>query len=234
MGENQKKVFKGYFCLILGVILCFSSLFLIYIYANIFLNPYGALPVIILFLLSFSGILLMIMSQKYNIMLISDFRKFINPAICTGSNKWFIQGVPNNNLKEFSLNFNEFIHLKKILLKEEEKGIYILNLENKIIKFDMRGWFRKEYYIYEYFSTIIQIKNKNKIYKKYFINNVPELKIIFMRKNGKEKCLYLVKNHKTFITLLFSYRLKIKYKILSMNDKCKFNSIKKFYHFNEN
>ncbi len=232
MNENQKKVLKGYLFLIFGIIIAFNFMIFIIIYANVLKNPYGDFPVIMSLMFVICGVILIIIASKYNIMLISNFRIFINPSISTGSNRYFIQGVPQNNFNEFILNFNEIINIKNLMIQENSRGIYTLELNNKIIKFDMRGWIRKKYYIYEYILTILQLNKKNKIFKKYFINNIQELKIIFVKNNGKYKYMYLIKNNETYLTLLYKYRMKIKHNILSISGKKKHNDIKNFYNFN--
>lgn len=117
MNENQKKVLKGYLFVIFGIIIAFNFMIFIIIYANIFKNPYGDFPVIMSLMFVFFGVFLIIISSKYNIMLISNFRIFINPAISIGSNRCFIQGVPKNNFNEFILNFNEIINIKNLIIQ---------------------------------------------------------------------------------------------------------------------
>lgn len=84
----------------------------IIIYANVLKNPYGDFPVIMSLMFVICGVILIIIASNYNIMLINNFRILINPSIRTGSNRYFIQGVPENNLNEFILYFNEIINKK--------------------------------------------------------------------------------------------------------------------------
>lgn len=188
MKENQKIILKAYIIFFSGLLLSLSSLVFIPIYANVLKNPFGDFPVIILIILIFVGVFLIQLSSKYNILLISDFRMFIHPAITTGNNKWFIQGVPNNNYSEFALKFSQLNKLNEINIKEIKNGIYELTLNDKIVKFDMRGWIRKEYYIYEYILTIFQLSTINKIYKKSYFKAIDEARIIFINIKGKTKC----------------------------------------------
>ena len=233
MYKNQKSIFKGYLILILGIILSLCSIVFILIYSNILKNPLGDIPVIISFISIFMGIFLIISSSEYNIMLFGDFKLFINPAIIVKTNKWFIQGVPNNNYNEFDLKYNELFTSREIIIKEKYNGIFILNIRNRIIKFNMKGWLRKEYYIYEYILSILQLNCKNKVYKTNIINEFKELKIIFIRKNGKNNTWFLVKHYKTCLTTLFKIRLKTKCKILSLCNKKEINNINNYYHFNK-
>lgn len=233
MYKNQKKVFKGYLILSLGIMISLCSLIFIPVYSNILKKPLGDIPVIILLILIFIGVFLIIFSSKYNIMLFGGHRIVISPAIITGTNKWFIQGVPNNNCTEFDFRYNDILNSKEIIISEEDKGIFILNLNDKIAKFNMRGWLRKEYYIYEYILTILQLNFKTKVYKTNIINDINYLRIIFVRKNGKNNTWFLVKNNKTFLTCLFKRRLKTKYKIIFQNNKKGINNINNYYHFNK-
>ncbi len=233
MYKNQKRVFKGYLLMILGIMISLFSIVFIPFYSNILKNPLGAIPVIILLMSIFIGIFLIIISSNYNIMLFGDFKIFISPAFITGTNKWFIQGIPNNNCKEFNLKYSEILNSKEIIITEKDKGIFILNLNDKIAKFDMRGWLRKEYYIYEYILTILQLNCKTKVYKTNIINDLNNLKIIFIRKNGKNNTWFLVKNYKTFLTYLFKIRLKTKYEIIFQNNEKGIKNINNYYHFNK-
>lgn len=233
MYKNQKKVFKGYLILSLGIMISLCSIIFIPVYSNILKKPLGDIPVIILLILIFIGVFLIIFSSKYNIMLFGDYKIFINPAIITSTNKWFIQGIPNNNCTEFDFRYNDILNSKEIIISEEDNGIFILNLNNKIAKFDMRGWLRKEYYIYEYILSILQLNFKTKVYKTNIINDINNLRIIFVRKNGKNNTWFLVKNNKTFLTCLFKRRLKTKYKIIFQNNKKGINNINNYYHFNK-
>ncbi len=234
MYKNQERVFKGYLIFILGILLSVFSLIFIPVYSNILKRALGDIPVIISVISVFIGIFLIIISSNYNIMLLTDFRTFINPAITTKSNKWFIQGIPNNNYKEFDLKYNEILNSKEIIIKERDNGIFILNIKDKIVKFDMKGWLRKEYYIYEYILTILQLKCQTKVYKTNIINELNELKIIFIRRNGKNNIWFLVKNHKTYLTCLFKIRLKTKYEIIFHYNEKGINNINNYYHFNKN
>ena len=232
MKENQKIILKAYIICFSGLLLSLSSLVFIPIYANVLKNPFGDFPVIILIILIFVGVFLIQLSSKYNILLISDFRMFIHPAITTGNNKWFIQGVPNNNYSEFALKFSQLNKLNEINIKEIKNGIYELTLNDKIVKFDMQGWIRKEYYIYEYILTIFQLTTINKIYKKSYFKAIDEVRIKFINIKGKTKYRYLIKKHVSCLNVLYKIRSKVKYKIISMYKKNGVKEIKNYYHFN--
>ncbi len=232
MKENQKIILKAYIIWFFGLLLSLSSLVFIPIYANVLKNPLGDFPVIILIILIFVGVFLIQLSSKYNILLISDFRMFIHPAITTGNNKWFIQGVPNNNYSEFALKFSQLSKLNEINIKEIKNGIYELTLNDKIVKFDMQGWIRKEYYIYEYILTIFQLSTINKIYKKSYFKAIDEARITFINIKGKTKYRYLIKKHVSCLNVLYKIRSKVKYNIISMYKKNGVKEIKNYYHFN--
>ena len=232
MKENQKIILKAYIICFSGLLLSLSSLVFIPIYANILKNPFGDFPVIILIILIFVGVFLIQLSSKYNILFISDFRMFIHPAITTGNNKWFIQGVPNNNYSEFALKFSQLSKLNEINIKEIKNGIYELTLNDKIVKFDMQGWIRKEYYIYEYILTIFQLSTINKIYKKSYFKAIDEARITFINIKGKTKYRYLIKKHVSCLNVLYKIRSKVKCNIISMYKKNGVKEIKNYYHFN--
>ena len=56
MYKNQKRVFKGYLLMILGIMISLFSIVFIPFYSNILKNPLGAIPVIILLMSMFIGI----------------------------------------------------------------------------------------------------------------------------------------------------------------------------------
>lgn len=230
--KNQKKVLKGYLTFLSGILLSLIAISFILIYANLFKSCIGVFPIVISFLIIICGLFLIMMSSNYNIMLISNFKMFLNPSIIVKSNKWFIQGVPNNSFIEFVVKYNQLVKYNEIIIEEMENGIYKLKLDDKILIFDMRGWIRKEYYMYEYLLTIIQLNGKNKIFRKQKLSEIKNLKIIFLSKNGKKRIKYLIKNYETCPTLLFKNRIKTKYKILIINNKNKVSNVEKFYSFN--
>lgn len=231
MNENQKTILKGYLCFFSGFFLSLISITIIVIYANVFRNPYGLFPVYVLFALTFIGYLVSTSSAKYNIMFLTNFKLFMHPSITTGKTKWFIQGVPNNKFNEFNLRYDQIISFTQLILNETTSGIYEFVFNDKVLKFDMRGWIRKEYYILEYFLTILQLNKNKDICKSKNIKNIEEIKIIFNKKNQKKIQKFLIKNHKTCLPMLFKYRLYTKYKIISMYN-LEAKNIKCYFHFN--
>lgn len=232
MNKNQKMIFKGYLLFFLGIVLFLLSIILMIIYANVLRNPFGDFPIYIIFCLAIVGYSISISSSKYNIMLITNFKTFIHPIVTTGKSKWFIQGIPNNKYSEFSLCYYQILKCSDILFKEIKKGVYVLEIEDKSLLFDMRGWIRKEYYILEYVLTILQLEKNKNIHKKNVIKKVEDLKITFLRKNGKVKQKNLIKKHKTCMSVLFRSRLYTKYRIISTYDQKGINNVKNYFHFN--
>lgn len=232
MKENQKKILKGYIILFVGFILSLSSILFIIIYTNVLQNHLGSVPIILFLIFIFLGILLITISPCYNIMLMHNFNFFIHPAISTGSTKWFIQGVPNNSFNEFNLNFNQIKNLEELIIKEVDKGIYISKINNREIKFDMVGWLRKRYYIYEYLMTIIQINSNRNIVKKNIFLDKENLKIIFIQKNGQKKQKKLINKYRSCLSLLFKCRVRKKHKIISFYKQNKRYDINDYYNFN--
>lgn len=231
MFENQKEIFKGYFLMYFGVSSFLSSSVLILIYVNVLHKPFGVFPVFFLFFVTLVCPFIISFSSRYNIMLIGNFKNLFIPRIHTNNGKLFIQGVPNNHINDFILSFHDIVGLNQIIIKEINKGVYIFDINDRIIKFDMRGWMRKEYYIYEYLLTIIQINGYEKIYKRHFIKYSKDLVIVFIRKNGKKRQYKLIWNNKTCLTFIFKQRMKMKNKILSYCDY-KNKNIRQYYDFN--
>lgn len=232
MYQNQRTILKGYILCFFGILISILSMSFMPIYANILNNPIGDIPIYILLIFVFIGIFMIISSSKFNIMLIHNFRLFIHPAIIVNDTKWFIQGVPNNPYKDFAIDLNQILDLKEIVFKEIEKGIYVLNVKEEILRFDMRGWIRKRYYIYEYFLTLIQLQNEKCIYKKHHINDTQTFKVLFIDKLGRKKEKILIKDYFTKLSFLFKYRTKIKFMINTLYKKKTNYSINEYYHFN--
>ena len=232
MYENQKTILKGYLLWLFGFILSVFALAFIPIYANVLDKLLGDLPLYISFVLVFVGVFMIIHSSYFNIMLLSNFRSILPPRLMVKNAKLFIQGVPNNSYNEFSIGLNQILSMKEIKFKEIEKGIFIATLKDQIYKFDMRGWIRKKYYIYEYFLTLIQLQNEKCIYKKYQVKNTSTLKMLFIDKSGKKIEKRLIKDSYTQLSFLFKYRTRAKYRINALNRKKMAKSMRLYYDFN--
>ena len=234
MNRNQKQIFKGYLIRILGYLIALSNIAIILIYHNYLQNPLNDILFIILIISIIIGVFLICFASYYNIMLFVYLELHVNSFTPTTPNAYFIQGVPNNNFTEYDLKYEDISKLQELIIKEIEKGIFVLNLNDKIIRFDMKGWIRKEYYIYEYIMTIIQLKCKFNVYKPNIINEIKEMKIKFIRINNKKSIWFLVRNYKTNLTLLYKNRMKTKYKLLFYYSKKGMYRISRYYNFNKN
>ncbi len=232
MYMNQKRILKGYIYWFFGFTLSIISLIFIPIYANVLKNPLGDVPLYLSFILIFVGVFIMKNSSSYNIMLMSDFNLIISPRMIVKDGKLFIQGVPNNKYEEFSIGANQIFSKKDIIVKEIEKGIFVTTINEQELKFDMRGWIRKKYYIYEYFLTIIQLQNESSIYKKYHLDNITTMRMSFVDKLGKRTEKILIKNSYTRLSILFRHRTKTKFKINTLNNRKMVKNIRAYYDFN--
>lgn len=228
--KNQKTILKAYIMIYGGFLISVISFIYIYIYANIFHSRFGSFPVIVLFIFVFLGISLMIFSSKYNIMFLNSFRHFFIPTFHGNENGWFIQGVPNNPRINFLLSYSELINQTDIHIYELDKGIFYTNINDKKLVFDMRGWLRKKYYIYEILMTIISLSFKKS--EKNIHEKIPNIDLNFYNNKHiikKYKLIYKGLPHKN---ILFKYRYFRKYSILSSYNRKGKIDINKLYHFN--
>ena len=210
MFKNQKKVFMSFLLAYGGIFTMVSTFILLYLYINIFKEPFGNVFSIIgicfLILSTFS----MICAQYFNPM----FNTRVHPI-----HSGLIEGVPNNHKNQFSFKINQLININEITLYEKEKGVFYNPEEELNIKFDMRYWLKKKYYIYEYILTCLQLEYSTKIYKKVFVYNISKLDIIFINRKNKQKKYSLVSNNFTCLTLKYKYRIIKKLQLISNTKK---------------
>ena len=67
---------------------------------------------------------------------------------------------------------------EEITVEETEEEIFETIINEKMIRFDMRKWNRKSFYIYEYFLTVIQLHfaNLNNDEACFYKNNASRMK----------------------------------------------------------
>lgn len=233
MYNNQKKILKGYLFLYTGLFLCFGMIAFIPIYSNVLNNFFGDIPIFIAIIIFLFGISIIFISARYNIMLLINYKCFISPCLLVSNGGWFIQGVPNNKKQDFKLYYSNLLKEKLILFIETKKGVYECSSLN--IKFDMKKWIRKKYYIYEYLITLLQCElSSKKIYHSVFLNSTKNVSLVFKCISNKESKINLVKKGHTHISFLYKMRMRKKYEILSTysNKDITKLTINDFYHFN--
>ena len=138
-------------------------------------------------------------------------------------------GVPNNAFNEYKVSFSMFEN-GNIYMKEISKGVYSGILKDKKIILDLRGWLCQQYYIYEYFLSVIQVNlsknNKRKLYKSQQYH-IKELILYVEKENGKIYKYILVNAGMTKLTFKFKERMKMK-STLIFTDKININSLYNF------
>ena len=194
-------------------------LILIYVYIEILNEMYGDFFSVI-------GIFILILSLIFMIS-----AQYFNPMFSTRTfsfHSGLIEGVPNNHKNQFTIKKQQLLNVNEIFLYENEKGVFCTSDGLLNLKFDMRYWLKKKYYIYEYILTCLQLEYSKKLYKKAYIKNISNLDIIFICKN-KQKRINLIHNNWTSIKLTYKYRILKKLQLLHKDSKLK---ISDFYDFN--
>ena len=187
MYKKQKRVFISILLAYGGLSIMLIMLILIYVYIEILNEIYGDfLSIIGIFILILS-LIFMISAQRFNPMF--STRAF---TFHTG----LIEGVPNNHKNQFTIKKQQLLNINEIFLYENEKGVFCTGDGLLNLKFDMRYWVRKKFYIYEYILTCLQLEYSKKLYKKAYIKNISNLDIIFIYKN-KQKRINLIHNNWT-------------------------------------
>lgn len=174
MPKNQKNTLISYILFYSGFMLIILSLLTIVIYTIPFKNYQGNIIHLLCFIIMIVGIILPHIGMNYNLYLWAGYGKYDHflRLARTQNHTGLIQGIPNNSFSEF--NIKNIETKNNIKLVEVEKGIFCGNVENKTIKFDMKWWIRKEYYIYEIILTMLQceiINSKNIPYKSILKSN---------------------------------------------------------------
>jgi hypothetical protein len=127
-------------------------------------------------------------------------------------------GIPNNKYDEFKVTFNEFCN-DDLYFKETSKGVYESKIGEKNIIINLKGWFNKKYYLYEYFFTIVQLeltkkekRNVNLITEKLFSEKINNLNLIIKDFKNKIHKIKLIENNYSQPKIKFRRRFVIKYK----------------------
>jgi hypothetical protein len=181
------------------------------------------------------GIILPLFASNFNLYFyFSSYRPeyFLFKCIRNNDNRGFIQGVPNNNYKEFlcpGITNCTSIELYNC------GGIFTGKYNNQSIRIDMSGWILKNKYVYELFQTyyIINYLKEHKIHLKNIskkINNkdIREFNLVIYKGN-KKKTFRLSSNGTIDSRLFLKIKNKKKYKFIENNDY----SIFDFYSLNK-
>lgn len=234
MGKKQKLCLISHILVWGGISISIFSIIFLLIYA-LALKNYEVKSIHKVFMaLIFVGTAIPFFAPRYNPMY--HFGYYTDPTIkLFTSRDGLVEGVPNNAYEEFNIATTSIVN-STIELREISKGIFECNIDNKKLKFDMRYWVRKRFYIYEYFMTKIQIDSTEEITKKNCLNKnelntIKNLKLIIEIKNGKMKTYNLVSNHQTNPSFLFKYRIRKKWAVIKDIPQ---KSIETFYNYNYN
>lgn len=141
------------------------------------------------------------------------------------------EGIPNNNYSDFEIGYKTLINNfgRTIDVYEIDKKIYECRIGDKTLLFDMKGWRKAEFYIYEYFLLILQIGIHNKINSsKLKKSSVAPIETLELKFSNSKKTYTLIKNFKTRPSLNFKYNLDSKQGVV----RAKKVKISDFYQFN--
>lgn len=236
MPKKQQWVFLSNVLLIGGLMLSIGATITIAVYIFLFQNIIGNIIHLILMIIVSIGIIMMLFSQKYNIM--RDISYYGGKSFrlkmlgrCSGFN----EGVPNNKYNDFDIDFQNILKGQtELCLYQTQSGVFEGKTVNRKIILDMRYWLRKKFYIYEYFMTLLQIElikynklDKGSLHKPLFTaKNINSFNLIIYFGNKKKEYKLIYKN-KTVLTYSFKKRIKQK----SFYIQQKEIHIKDFYNF---
>ncbi|MDE7263343.1 MAG: hypothetical protein K2N64_01600 [Anaeroplasmataceae bacterium] len=235
MSKHQKRVIITNACVTSGIILTLLGIALMNIFGFCILdkNLSGKL-ILSAFLLVIIGFILLIIATRKNAKY-AIYAGYIRSKFGPPLREYFASaGVPNNAFLEFDISISK--HLPEVLHAQEiTKGVYEIKVDEKKYTFDMKGWIHKEYYIYEIILAKIQIKfmlkkNIKSLCKSLHISEINNLKIEFLRLNGKKRIYTLVEDSQTKVSQKFKKNMR--QKIIYFKNVKKI-SIKSLYDFNE-
>ena len=233
MFEKQKWCLKSHILISIGLILSVfgSSLFMFYTFIlnQKVVDVFHFISIVSIL----AGIVLAYLAKSYNIMYSFGYSsgRMIR-LVSLGKRIGFNEGVPNNQVGEFHLTYLDLLKEEKIDIEETEEEIFETIINEKVIRFDMRKWRRKRFYIYEYFLTVIQLyfgsSNNNEAC--FCIKNASKMKRLELNiksRDKKSKKYILISNNRTNPNACFKRRIKLKLSFL----ESKVFTITDFYNF---
>ena len=233
--KKQKNVLISYFLFYGGFLLSILSICVVLIYSLLFGNTKGDIIHIISFIVLIIGIILPYFASDFNLYFYFSSHKpeyFLHKCLRVNDDRGFIQGVPNNNYKEFLCP--GITNCTSLELYNCD-GIFTGKHNNQSIRIDMRGWILKNKYVYELFQTyyIINYLKEHKIplkniSKKINNKNINEFNLVIYK--GKKKKTFRLSSNGTIDSRLFlKIKNKKKYKFIENNEY----SIFDFYNLNK-
>ena len=232
MFEKQKWCLKSHIFVSIGLILSVfgSSLFMYYTFilnhkvVDVF-HFISTTSILV-------GIILAYLAKSYNIMYSFGYNsgRMIR-LVSLGKRVGFNEGVPNNQAGEFYLTYFDLLKEEKIDIEEIEEEIYETIINEKVIRFDMRKWRRKRFYIYEYFLTVIQLyfgnNNNEACFYKENASKIKHLELNISSKDKRSKKYILIRDYRSSPNACFKRRIKLKLRFL----ETKVFTINDFYNF---
>ncbi len=234
MKKNQKYCFISHVLVFGGISISLLSILFLLIHCIVFKNYEANYVHLIFFVIMVIGIIIPFHAPSYNPMYHIGYYTYPEMKLLRSKNG-LIEGVPNNCYDEFRFTFKKQFNQNRIEIVEVDQGIYEGTINEKTIRFDMKNWIRKRYYIYEYFMTKLQLETNDKKTKQGFLmdntfSRQSELILIIKNNKNKSKKYNLVIAGKTKPSFMFKYRFRQKWGVIGNIEK---KSIETFYNFNK-